>query len=420
MTAQRLTAERPRIWPRGLAGTFLLVAMTVLFSNGAAAKDKPAQTGTASIVIDAASGQVLYAHRANKPHYPASLTKMMTLYLVFEAMREGRLKADQKLLVSRHASWQRPSRLGLRKGRRIRVRDAVLALVTKSANDASVVLAEALGGTEAGFARMMTEKARSLDMNATVFRNASGLHDRRQETTALDMATLAFRLIRDFPEQYKYFSTPSFRYGGRRYKNHNALLADYDGADGIKTGYVRQSGYNLAASAVRDGRRLIGVVLGGENPALRDWRMKTMLDYGFRLSGDGVRPAAQRTVPYRLREPEGNELLDIIDAQQRPLIASRRPAAQRAAGNAPRAAPRWGIQVGAYNRQAPAERLVKKTAHRFPKLLRNTRPRITRVERGGKLFYRARLLGMTEDGAREACRQLIRHKVPCFAFAASG
>ncbi|HEM46254.1 MAG TPA: D-alanyl-D-alanine carboxypeptidase, partial [Alphaproteobacteria bacterium] len=180
----------------------------------------------------------------------------------------------------RRASNQRPSRLGLSRGRTISVKDAVLALVTKSANDAAVVIAESIGGTERKFAQLMTRRAAALGMRQTYFANASGLHHGQQWTTARDMAILAEALIRDFPTEYRYFSTASFRWHGRRYENHNALLASYSGVDGIKTGYIRQSGFNLVASAERDGRRIIGVVLGNPTQEVRDWRMTRLLTTG--------------------------------------------------------------------------------------------------------------------------------------------
>ncbi len=379
------------------------VAAVILAAGPFLAAD-PAVAGTASMVIDARSGEILYAYGADKPRYPASLTKMMTLYMVFEAMRDGRLKPGQRLAVSRHATRQRPSRLGLRRGQRIKVEDAVLALVTKSANDVAVVLAEALAGSEAAFARRMTARARKLGMTNTIFRNASGLHHRGQLTTAQDMVRLATRLIRDFPGRYRYFSTRTFRFRGRRYENHNALLASYRGVDGIKTGFLSQAGYNLVASAVRGNRRLVGVVLGGETPALRDWRMKTLLDYGFaRISAGGQPP---RLLPYRLRQPD--EFAPPRPAAKVRVAMNRQPGAI------------WAIQVGAYRNEAPAREAVQKTTDRFPALLANTRGAVTHVMHGGTRFYRARLLGMTEVDARLACRKLKQHRVPCLAVLPSG
>lgn len=239
------------------------------------------EAGYASIVIDTQSGAVLHETNADTQNYPASLVKMMTLYLTFEALTRHRLQLDQRFEVSRRAVDMAPSRLGLRVGQRIRAEEAILALVTKSANDAAVVLAEALGGSEHKFAKMMNDKARELGLTRTTFRNASGLPDRGQVSTARDMATLGRALLRDFPQYYRVFSVTDFRYGDRTYHNHNRLLESYSGADGIKTGYTRASGFNLAASVKRGEHRLIAVVFGGETAKSRDQHMVELLDRAF-------------------------------------------------------------------------------------------------------------------------------------------
>ena len=240
-----------------------------------------AHAGKASIVIQYDTGKVLHAVDPDTRLYPASLTKMMTLYLAFEALRRGHLRLDDKLRVSRHAAGMPPSKLGLEEGGAIMVKDAILALITKSANDAAVVMAEALGGTEHQFAQWMTRKAHALGMNRTSFHNASGLPNSLQLSTARDMATLARALIRDFPEYYRLFATGEFNFRGRKHKNHNRLLKSYRGADGIKTGYIRASGFNLATSAVRSGSRLIAVVLGRKSPRSRNGHAARILDRAF-------------------------------------------------------------------------------------------------------------------------------------------
>lgn len=268
----------------------LLLIATVLVMTGAegadAARKKkksaPQPDRYASIVIDAATGTVLSEKNPDKKLYPASLTKMMTLYMTFEAIDSGRLQKYQRINVSKRASIQEPSKLGLTPGSTIRVQDAILALVTKSANDAAVTLAEAVGGSEPRFAVMMTQKARALGMANTRFINASGLHHPSQVSTARDMAILGQALARDFPRHYKYFSTANFTYAGKTYANHNHLMKTYPGMDGLKTGYIHASGYNLTASAVQNGRRLIGVVFGGRTSKTRNAHMKEILDAGFR------------------------------------------------------------------------------------------------------------------------------------------
>ncbi|MDJ0946933.1 MAG: serine hydrolase [Kiloniellales bacterium] len=259
-----------------------MALVCLLVAGAALLTAAPAQAKYASVVIDAETGEVLHAKNSNTRNHPASLVKMMTLYMVFDALEKGRLKLNQGLRVSRRAAGMPPSKLGLRRGQTIRVKDAILALVTKSANDVAVVVAESIGGTESQFAQKMTKKARKLGLKRTTFRNASGLPNRRQLSTARDMATLARALIRDFPQYYHYFGTKSFKYRGRRYRNHNKLLRTYAGADGIKTGYIRASGYNLVASSVRNGRRVIAVVFGGKTSRSRNRHTASLLDRGFK------------------------------------------------------------------------------------------------------------------------------------------
>lgn len=257
------------------------VAAVVLIVVTALLAGPPAKANYASLLMDANTGRVLYEANADIPRYPASLTKMMTLYMLFEALDEGRLTLGQPLYTSSHASVQSPTKLGLHPGQSISVEDAILALVTKSANDAAAVIAEALGGSEEHFAWQMTAKAHQLGMNQTNFANASGLPDQNQVTTARDMAILALALLHDFPHYYQYFGTERFYWGGAFHPNHNRLLGAYPGVDGIKTGYTHASGFNLVASAQRDGRRLIGVVMGARSPGSRSAIMTSLLDQAF-------------------------------------------------------------------------------------------------------------------------------------------
>ena len=265
---------------------FLTCTLALLMAPmSASANDK-----YASIVIDMGTNQVLHARYADSPRYPASLTKVMTLYMVFDALDSGELTLDEELPVSARAAAASPSKLGLRPGSTIRTDDAILALVTKSANDVSVVFAERLGGTESRFAALMTVKSRALGMNHTRFYNAHGLPDARQVTTARDMATLGIRIMEDHADYYEYFATKSFRYGGATYKNHNKLLGVVDGVDGIKTGYTRASGFNLLASARRDDTRIITVVMGGKTSKARNDHVAELLEAAF-LAVDETSPA---------------------------------------------------------------------------------------------------------------------------------
>ena len=249
------------------------------------------------IVIDAETGRVLSEMNADAITYPASLTKMMTLYLTFEALNSGRLGLDQYLPVSSEAASKSPTKLHLVPGDSVQVHDLILGIVTKSANDAAAVLAEGLAGSEPAFADRMTAKARQLGMTSTVYRNASGLPDPEQRTTARDVAQLALALYHDFPREYRYFATREFFFRGRVILTHNHLLDWYEGADGIKTGYIGASGFNLAASAVRNGHRLIGVVMGGASAGSRDREMAALLDQGFAEVGAGPTLVARREAP---------------------------------------------------------------------------------------------------------------------------
>jgi D-alanyl-D-alanine carboxypeptidase len=243
----------------------------------------------ADIVLDINSGKILHADKADDLRHPASLTKIMTLYLLFEKLESGKLRLDSQLAVSEHASEQAPTKLGLKPGGTIEVEDAIRGLVTKSANDAAVVVAEAIGGTEHDFAEMMTAKAHALGMTRTVYRNASGLPNDDQVTTARDQATLGRAIQERFPHYYKYFSTPSFTWHGETLRNHNHLLGHIEGMDGIKTGYTQASGYNLVASVRRNDRHIVSVVLGGSSAGSRDARMRSLIE-------DYIDKAAQKNI----------------------------------------------------------------------------------------------------------------------------
>lgn len=249
------------------------VSVPVLSVAEARAIDDPRYAG---IVVDAESGQILYSENADSVRHPASLAKLMTLYLLFEAIDAGRFSMDSELAVSQQAARQPASKLGLKAGGTISVRDAILAICVRSANDVAVVVAEAISGSESAFARRMTERARMLGMPTTRFRNASGLPDPGTVTTAREMSVLARALQRDFPSRYRFFSTRGFTYAGRKLESTNQLLGTL-GVDGMKTGYIRASGYNLVASARRRGQRIIVVVMGERSGAARDGHVAALI-----------------------------------------------------------------------------------------------------------------------------------------------
>lgn len=261
------------------------VALVAVFALGVAAPAS-AQDRYSAIVMDARTNEVLLEDQADEARFPASLTKMMTLYMLFDAIERGDLNMDTRLTASRNAARQPPSRLGLACSRRrgcdsITVEQAIRALVVQSANDVAVLVAERLGGTEARFASNMTARARELGLSDTRFANASGLPDTRHRTTARDMARLAQALWRDYPQYYHYFQTPSFAWRRTSGRNHNRLLGQVDGVDGIKTGYTRASGFNLATMAERNGNRVIVVVLGGETAAARDAQVAYLVEGAY-------------------------------------------------------------------------------------------------------------------------------------------
>ena len=356
-----------------------MALMFVTFDGGTAAAKY------ASIVIETDSGRILHATNPDTRNYPASLTKMMTMYMIFDALTTGKVTPSTRLSVSRRAANQSPSKLGLAVGSSITVNDAILALVTKSANDVAVIVAEALGGTEKRFALAMTSKARKLGMVRTTFRNASGLPNRSQLSTARDMARLARALLRDFPGYYHYFATKSFRHDGRTYKNHNKLLASYDGADGIKTGYIRASGFNLVASVKRSGVRIIGVVFGGKTSRSRDKHMKTLLDKGFRLAGVGPTLATKSTTSK--------------------ASAGRKTVSEKTT---------WGIQVGAFVKPGDARLIAEKSKGLLPVILGDGTVRVVPLERKRrKDLFRARIHGIAKRNAYWACKLLKNRGIQC-------
>jgi len=266
------TLARAASWRQALLA--LLVVVAGSFAS-------VAQAGYAAIVINETDGQVITAVNADEPNHPASLAKMMTMYLAFQAIQNGTLKMDQELPVSSWAAAKAPTKLDLRNGQTITVEDCILGMITKSANDAATVVAEGLGGSEGHFVEMMNAQAQLLGMSNTRFANASGLPDPDDTTTARDMSKLAMALYHDFPQYSHLFATKDFMFRGRLVRGHNNLMDKYPGMDGLKTGFTNVSGFNLASTAVKDGRRLFSVVMGGRTAGMRDRLMARLLDDGF-------------------------------------------------------------------------------------------------------------------------------------------
>jgi D-alanyl-D-alanine carboxypeptidase len=394
------------------------MALILIFSAWPAAAAK-----YAAIVVDTATGAVLHAQNPDERAYPASLTKMMTLYMVFEHISAKKISMETMLPISARAARQPPSRLGLKKGQKISVRDAVHALITKSANDVAAVVAEALGGSETRFAYMMTLRARKLGMSRTTFRNASGLPHRGQTSTVRDMARLGIALQRDFPQYYALFATKSFEYKGRRYRNHNRLLGRYDGTDGIKTGYIRDSGFNIVVSVERKGRRLIGVVFGGKSAGRRDRQMARLLTDAFKSVFDGDSPPAE-PLPALVADNDldtagatdehDDDKGETVIARALAAVAPAPPAAPEGSAEVP-TPEEWAVQVGAYNRYAPAHLAATGAARKVPSLL-NTRVVIVPGKSRRRPLYRARLVGLDQKKAQEACRELRKQDFKCLAI----
>ena len=413
----------------------------------------------ASIVIDADTGQIISARHADKILHPASLTKIMTLLLTFEALEDGRLTLKSRVPISRHAASMVPSKIGLSPGSSISVKDAILALVTKSANDVAVALGEAIGGTESQFAYRMTQKAREIGMRNTRFKNASGLHHPSQISTARDMAKLARYVIRAYPNYYGYFATSSFRYRGHTYSNHNRLMRTYKGMDGLKTGYINASGFNLVSSAVRDNRRLIGVVFGGRTSRSRNAHMEALLNAGFGKIRT-VRIANHKPAPTPTPKPSPEVMLAALTPQASmallgtvrditsiigqgdtdPEISKRYETGLLAAtlhtkqdrsmdgigvfdydaltaekafygANSLNTAPLttgWSVQVGAFNSRLASDRAIQTAQAKLPvSHLRGISPRIVPGKtKDQRTVFRARLSGYSEQAARETCQMI--------------
>ncbi len=405
----------------------------------------------ASIVMDAETGQILSQSNPDKQLYPASLTKVMTLLLTFEAIERGQLSLRDRVPMTQRAVNMSPSKIGLPLGASMRVEDAIYALVTKSANDVAVALGEKIGGNEDRFATMMTRKAREIGMNSTRFANASGWHDPAQVSSARDMAILARYVIYRYPQYYHYFSTKNFTFQGKNYHNHNRLMSEYAGMDGMKTGYVGASGFNLVASAKRGDKRLIGVVFGGRSTASRNAHMAQLLDRGF--TGQGiqqevpvasaktaapVRTAAARKAPLvPSRKPQTEEQLAaaraVIQAPANVAVAPT-PATAPVAGlnTAPIVASAlqstdmmseaagqgdfdpaeltierpWAIQIGAFTSRVQTDKAIRAAVKALPSSLGEAQPVIVPLKTADGWMFRGRLSGYTKEQAESACARL--------------
>lgn len=442
-----------RTGKKGLFALTVLLLLSIVPISQLAANPR-----YASIVIDANNAEVLHASNADAKRYPASLTKMMTLYMLFEAIEQGRISLNTQMPVSVHAASMPQTNIALRAGDRLSVRDAIPALIVRSANDAAAVIAEALGETESNFGAMMTAKARSLGMKATTFRNASGLPNSAQTTTARDMATLSSRLMKDFPGYYHYFSTQTFSYKGRTYNSHNRMVRNTQGVDGLKTGFIRASGFNVATSAKRNNRRVIAVVMGGRTAASRDQHMASLLNRGFKLAKSvnnttlaanamhqslvppvppakpvtGQTPVLLVPVPVKpdpaailrgempishkpAKSVAGNNSLDapvfvtpasFVPVATRPDVTRTVPAVHNDS---------WAVQIGSYNEPDRA-RAQAQAATRWIA----GEAAVEEVEISNRTVYRARVIGLQKKQAHTACQNLSRQGMDCLVVRLHG
>ena len=447
---------------RGLLSLLLVAALALTPTTPPLVAQSSENTRYAAIVVDAESGEVLFARHADSRRYPASITKVMTLYLTFEALTEGRVKLDDVITVSRRAASQPPSKLGLAAGQTITLDDAMKATAVRSANDMAMAIAEHVGGSQDRFAAQMTLKARELGMTQTRYVNPNGLPDARQLTSARDLAILARAVMRDYPQYYRYFGLHDWVYEGREYRNTNGLLRSGLGYDGMKTGYTNASGYNLAASAVRDGRRLITIVLGGRSTASRNEHVAELMNTGFEVErlrrsgqpiqvaqtffeqrGFGIGPDNSGPVQYAsVADDEEEDAASAVTyaslpatpapslappsapAESRTVAALLRetpadvtaalngaPATARAAARPPArdASGRWTVQVGAFRDEAVARDWLAEVNRRF-------RSQFTAAERtvqNAEGWYRSRFTGMSEAAAQAACAALAERRVTC-------
>ncbi|WP_333898523.1 D-alanyl-D-alanine carboxypeptidase [Agrobacterium pusense] len=402
----------------------------------------PAQAGYAHFIMDANTGKVLAARNADVLNHPASLTKMMTLYLTFEALHAGKLRWDQKITMSKNGASVIPSKLYVRQGQTFTVREAVYGMIVKSANDMAEGMGDHLGGSEARFAEMMTRKARQLGMTKTVFRNASGLPNKSQVTTARDMAKLGLALQRDFPKEYSLFATQSFNFRGKRIRGHNNLMYRYQGMDGIKTGYTNASGFNLVSAVNHNGRRVVGVVLGGKTARSRDAQMAALLDKAVPQASRGrnteqlvasanvsrtfdvaaaVPPAAvplpmfaeRRADPVAMQIATANA--DLADMMQVSAIPRPAPAAAPSGQRS-----RWEVQIAATDSEAAARSLLANARSNIGNYS-GIAPYTEAVQSGSATLYRARFTGFEDQSsAVSACKALKARSYACVVMTSEG
>jgi len=365
----------------------------------------------ASFIINENTKRIYHNANADTRNYPASLTKIMTLYLVFDALKSKKISMNSKFKVSKRATKQPPSKLNLSAGSNITVKNAILALVTKSANDVATVIAENLGKSERNFARLMTRKAKKLGMTRTTFRNASGLPNRGQLSTARDMATLGIAIRKNHPKFFKLFKTKSFIYKGIKYTNHNNLLGSYSGTDGIKTGYTNASGFNLVASVERNGQRIIGVVFGGKKARSRDKHMVTLLNKYFKTSLS--KPLVRIAKPSEL--PKTRPKIVLAEKNIKNFRIPRKIINNIIPNNIEED---WFIQIGAFKNRLNAHKAARNARNVVPEQLGNLPASLSKITKSStnnnlQYLWRVRFVELAENQARSVCAELWTSGLSC-------
>ncbi len=388
-----------------------------------------ANASVSSIMIDAANGEVMYEMNADERRYPASLTKLMTLYITFNALENNHIKLTDKLKVSRTAAGRSPSKLGVRAGETITVKDAIMAVIVKSANDCATVLAEHFAPTEADFAVLMTDTAHKLGMNHTTFKNASGLPNKQQKTSARDMAILAMAVYHHFPQYYKWFSAKSFQYKGHTIGGHNYILKTFAGADGMKTGYTAASGYNIITSAKRSGKRVIAVTMGHNSVGERDKKVSKMMDRGLvhmqkgdvdvatltkEINGKGVIKAkTTRVAAVQKKTPAKTQNVRLAKAQNKTAVKAAQIASAVSNG-------RYAVQVGSFSDYQRARNYALTVKNKLAKKYAVHDIKVEKVQAASKTVYRSKVIGLARNDANTICRNMKRSNQACLVTADSG
>lgn len=455
-----------------LAPVSVMFAPDALAKSGSGSKSsKKTQEKYAALVVDVDTGKIIYSRYGKSRRYPASLTKMMTLYLTFDAVKHGKLKMNQKMTASAKAARQPSTNLHMSPGDKITVEEAIKALIIRSANDAAMIVAETLGKTQWNFAVMMNRKARELGMRNTVFRNPSGLPDPGQYSTAVDLAKLAIALRRDFPEYYHYFGLKEFEFAGRSYTTHNRVMLQYDGADGVKTGYINASGFNLVTSVKRDDYNIVAVVMGGRTSRSRDSEMVSLLDRSFvqlakarksnkhyaKLDMELTKPEPKKAakvvatkdddkngVEMASLQPSAGELqgegdkgepvgkIPFKPARKDPApqpVVKKEPAVTKAPAKVAKAqepppaaeeivstARDWGVQVGVYGNTQQAKAALQRTRQAAGNFLDGAKEGIVKKGAKKRSFFWARLVNLSKQNADNICRMMEKSPGGCLVI----